>query len=366
MLYAAPGSELAKIRERLKEMASAGQIEIGLSYHIVFELLQRAGPEHREDRLSRARLLRELCGPNAFPYGADLGQGHVFSKQGIWVPRDYLEDFEIERLVQNLLLCVKRNPYFTREQQRRLSRREAFTAYVRSDPSILKLLPGDRWELPFGREFAENGELRRYILGEISREEANQKLWVHLTDPVHFYHTWFEHQGRGNPLEERGEKIVAGLTAMFSKLQNMLDEGGALRRDIKKLLAAKGADEVGREDRKTLTKLLGDAKAFDAEIRSPDELARRAAGWKERVGERSARVAAQIMFAYQRDKVSLKRSDAIDFIHAMYLPHTDLWRGDRAFSGRLIRHKVDYWERVVPSLPELSERIRCELAKPAA
>ena len=30
------------------------------------------------------------------------------------------------------------------------------------------------------------------------------------------------------------------------------------------------------------------------------------------------------MFAFQRDKPRLVRSDAIDFVHAMYLPHTSI------------------------------------------
>ncbi len=266
-------------------MANAGQIEIGLSYHVVFELLQKAAPEHREDRLGRARLLKELCGQNAFPYGGDLGQGHGFSKEGIWVPRHYLDDFEVERLVNDILKRLARNPHFTREQRRRLSRRKAFAEYVRSEPSILKPGAGAHWPLPFGREFAESGDLRRYILGEISREEANRKLRVHLTDPVKIYLTWFEHYGRGNPLEVEGDKLLGSLTAMFAKLQEVLDESAVLRRNVKELLAGRGEEALGAEDRGALTNLLTRAKAFDAEIQSPNELTQRIPAWRERLGE---------------------------------------------------------------------------------
>ena len=111
-MHVAPqGTDIACIRETLKTMARNGQVEIGLSYHIIFEFLQKAGPGYREDRLARARLLKELCGQNAFPYGRDLGKGHVFSKEGIWVPRFSLEEFEVERLVYDLLKQMARNPY---------------------------------------------------------------------------------------------------------------------------------------------------------------------------------------------------------------------------------------------------------------
>jgi hypothetical protein len=36
------GSPVAQIRDKLIEIGRSGRIEIGLSYHVVFELLQRA------------------------------------------------------------------------------------------------------------------------------------------------------------------------------------------------------------------------------------------------------------------------------------------------------------------------------------
>src|SRR5450755_1282783 len=107
---ASPGSQIAEVRETLIEMARSGQIEIGLSYHIIFELLQRADQEHRGNRLSRARLLSELCGQNAFPYPTDLGGGHRFSKEGLWQPRITLDDHEIEVIVRRFIQAVQLDP----------------------------------------------------------------------------------------------------------------------------------------------------------------------------------------------------------------------------------------------------------------
>jgi hypothetical protein len=102
MYRAAAGSSAAQIREVLKKLVQARKIEIGLSYHIVFELLQKATLEHRADRIERARLLSELCERNALPYPSDLGQGFRFSNDGLWVPRIDLEEVEIENVVQHL------------------------------------------------------------------------------------------------------------------------------------------------------------------------------------------------------------------------------------------------------------------------
>jgi hypothetical protein len=103
-------------------------------------------------------------------------------------------------------------------------------------------------------------------------------------------------------------------------------------------------------------------KKFRAEIASPDELSDHS-GWVKMVGKESSPIAAQIFYAFYREKRDIKRSDAIDLIHAMYLPYVDLWRGDRAFATLLINNRVNFSERVVPSLEELVPRIEAEVAK---
>ena len=77
----------------------------------------------------------------------------------------------------------------------------------------------------------------------------------------------------------------------------------------------------------------------------------------------SAGLTAEILYAFDSDKRAIKDSDGIDFVHVMYLPHTDLWRGDPAFSDLLRRYKVSFSERVVPTLLELPARIEAELEK---
>src|SRR5260370_20652694 len=83
---APPGTPVSQIREKLIEMARSSQIEIGLSYHVVFELLQRADSAYRANRLSRARLLSELCGSNAFSFPTHLGSGPRLSQVGLFHP----------------------------------------------------------------------------------------------------------------------------------------------------------------------------------------------------------------------------------------------------------------------------------------
>jgi hypothetical protein len=196
MYCAAEGSAQARVRDWLKDIATCGSIEIGISYHIVFELLKKAEPKYREDRLARARLLTNLCGRNAFPYPTDLGQGPPFSAEGLWVPRIDLEEIEVERVIGALMQAMGRCPYANRHERRALSNRKYVAAWASTNPEKLRQFAIDAWPLRFGRSFVEDGDLVRYLSGVMSAEEANRKLRFYITDPVMVYEVWFEQYGR--------------------------------------------------------------------------------------------------------------------------------------------------------------------------
>jgi hypothetical protein len=362
MYLAGPGTPPARVRAALKELAHSGRIEIGLSYHVVFELLQKAEPRYREDRLARARLLTELCGRNAFPYPTDLGQGQ-FSTEGLWVPRVDLEDVEIERVVDYLMKGIACHPELNRRERRILSKRKNFTRWMVGNATKAKVLAQQLWPLKFGRTFVESGDLTCYLSGEMTRDDANKKLWFFITDPVSVYEVWFEQYGRDDPIAERRDRIVRTFVKMGEQFNTMLNDGVNFQAKVKEAIAATGDDALTPAERETLIKLRAQAKTFRTEMMSAQELYERVPVWKEYFGDQAAFVAAQILHAFLREKRAIKQSDGIDFVHAMYLPYTDLWRGDKAFSDLLTKHGVNFSERVVPTLLDLPDRIEAEMTR---
>jgi hypothetical protein len=357
MYRASPGSSAAQIRETLKELVHACKIEIGLSHHVVFELLQKAEPEHRTDRLERARLLSELCERNALPYPSDLGQGFGFSKDGLWAPRIDLEEVEIENVVHHIMHVVTIHPDSSRHEQRVHIKRKYLKAWMQDYPVRANELHARHWPFLFAHDFASNGDLGRYLLGDMDRAVANEKLRFHITDPVSVYTTYFDLYGRDDPIAERRDAIASKFVVMLEGLRGILDGSNNLRGEIDEALALKGEEALSSEGRATLMKLKADVKTFRAETLSPEELSRQVPAWKNMLGEDGALIAAQILYAFHREGRPIKRSDAIDFLHASYLPHVDLWRGDKAFSDLLIKHKVKFSERVISTLEGLLSRI---------
>ena len=200
---------------RSLSMARSGQIEIGLSYHVIFELLQRANSAHRASRLSRARVLSEICGLNVFPYPTDLGSGHRFSKEGFWQPRITLDDHEIEVIVSHFIQAVQRDPDATPHARRIVTKRKYLHRFSEDYPERVIALAGRRWPVMFGRSMVEDGTFGRYLAATISREEANRKLWFFINDPASIYQLWFEQCNWDCPIMERRDNIAAKLVTML-------------------------------------------------------------------------------------------------------------------------------------------------------
>jgi hypothetical protein len=135
---------------------------------------------------------------------------------------------------------VVRHPQLTRHERRALAKRENFAAWVRNDPRRLTLSPEQPWLLPVGREFAESGDLRRYILGDMTRSEANSKLLFYFSDPVFVYKSWFEHFGNPNPAILRRNELSAKLMQVLEEMREQLDNTlPRFRADLKRTLADK-------------------------------------------------------------------------------------------------------------------------------
>jgi hypothetical protein len=153
------------------------------------------------------------------------------------IPRIELQDFEVENIVNHYADTVARQLNLSRQRRRAFSKRQNLVNWAKPDRRRLREFP---WSAPFGPKFAASGEFRQYVLGEISRVEANNKIRCYLTYPVHIYNTWFYYYSTDNPIVDRRDQMARKLTLMLSELRAMLDDQAALRAEIRSALTATG------------------------------------------------------------------------------------------------------------------------------
>jgi hypothetical protein len=213
------------------------------------------------------------------------------------MPRIDLEEVEIEHIVEHMMNEIAKHPELNRHQRRILSKRKYFGRSITDEAGIATRLIQEMWPLRFGRAFLQDGDLSRYLLGEMSRSDANRKLWFYITDPVTMYEVWFEQYGRDDPISERRDGIGSKFMLMLQQLKSKLDDADDLKAKINDAFAERGDVKLTAEEHERLVKLKADLKAFRAEVTSPRELCEQVPAWKERFGDEAALLAAQILYA---------------------------------------------------------------------
>lgn len=369
MASAASGTEDYEIGVRLKRLVAERKIAIGLSYFNVFELLQAADAKDRTDRIARAETMRDLSGHHAYPHIHDFDTHRSLSADGVWLPRSVLHDIEIGRIITVLRGNLDRelrpggSLAATRKERRRLRKQKEFVALIRSNPDMLHFDPNSSQLDPLFLKLFAGDLLRAYVLGELSRHEANQLLLRAFCDPVVIYEIWFERYGKPNPIDDLKREFHQKLVETQQGIRLLLDEALALQNEIKRT-----EDELKRLIRTTTlekTNLHNSLKELKATKTSVARLCKTPADWRilngvvrdEALGVELSAIICGAINAIVAGSLRLEASTALDVMHACYLPLADLWRGDRRFALPLRDQHIPFASKIVPNLSELIPRI---------
>ena len=66
----------------LLEHRDRGEIVIGFSFATILEFITKPDAANRRERVRRGQLVKDICGPNAFPYPTAIPKGASFPMTG--------------------------------------------------------------------------------------------------------------------------------------------------------------------------------------------------------------------------------------------------------------------------------------------
>ena len=196
--------------------------------------------------------------------------------------------------------------------------------------------------------------------------ELTENLEGNINSPELFFEHWFIKCENQNPIKFVLQNAVNQMRSVIDKLQMMLKEIKAKededKNKVKKIRAAeKALHESMKNDDPTVIpqkiKLLPTPNV-SLEINSitnPYELESFSPDFQKLIWEF---IKAFVAFNGERN---FQDSDVADLMHALYIPHCDLWRGDRSFSNLLLKSELNFKSKIVPSLRELPARIESAL-----
>lgn len=199
------------------------------------------------------------------------------------------------------------------------------------------------------------------LRGTITSDEASRRLFSHIAEPVSFVKTYFEivESERALPqwMSKLGEDMQAALADCRDELRPFLVDGTS-----RTLIRAMFVEISRRLGRKMISLALSDTAEFGVDA----TLSKRFSTEPALAAEiQACEIVAAVFEAYFGQitglcggaEAKIEHSFGGDLMHALYLPHVDLWRGDRRFAPLLKNAVPRYASRVVSTLKELPARI---------
>lgn len=302
-----------EIIDFLKRQTVAGKIVIPFSCVTVFEFIQPCNECYWEERLARARLIKELCGMNCFRYISDLKKNdNAYSNAGMWIPNEIVRNV---LCVKNIIRIIRKNISESYNDVKIDDRQLARIIRLNKD-SFKKDL-----KYIFPQKLFDDDLLPKYLENKITARIVDAQLIKCISDVENFFINGFKVYGFGDIFI----RILHNFSESLHNLINAIIENGEIKNNI---------------------------QFINSYIKSNNKL-------KKLVPEYLCCIISAFLKYKLKNKnnLHLQNSDAGDILHGLYIPYSHLWRGDKHFCDILIRDNIKFSERIVKRLIDLPEKI---------
>jgi len=349
------GGPAHAILDRLHAYRDRGDIVIGYSWAIMLEFITRPTGDFREERVRRGQLVKDICGPNTFPFFSDLKDGARFPNKGIWLTghdgKMITAKWFRRQMAKQYLETVAEQQNLNRAQRRRLKTPSAMRQLLRENTSTWGTKREDFKGFPVSDEFIESGVLTRFMKGLCSDAEFEERVNRWLSDPAEFSRIFYDYMDKPNLLNEfigpSLDKVEEALRQMQEANRNLSDLQAAGWGHRQNLI------DMGF-DKRTARRLTTPVKrpTFD-----PSDVVRKL---EDRVGEaRAGHIGHYILKASRKD-YSFKRSDLMDIMQMCYVTDCDLFRCDKAMAD-LFRDYEPFAGKLAAKFTDLPAQIEARL-----
>lgn len=358
----------------LEQRKKAGDAIFAVSMPILGELLQYdAG--YRETTIRKAEAVERLCGSWALAFPsrlvateiADVAKSggllsetqdtSVLSSDRYWYPNIADAFGDIRAQMRSAIDTEIANLNLSRKMRRHLNKEAHKLDPIKAAREAAPQMAAE-YGLPLE---AITESIVALLRGTVTPEQASRRLFSAIAEPVKFVEAYFEKvESDRTVLPGWVSKFGANFEARFVELRDKVQpylKYEFARSEFDTMLAdwpeklGRTVLNMGSDD----TAEFGvDAALFTALAADGNVAAEVPAC--EIVGKVLTAYVRQIM-GLQGSEAKIERSFGGDLVHALYLPHVDLWRGDRRFST-VVRDAVpQYAQRIVPTLKGLPDAI---------
>jgi hypothetical protein len=359
----------------LEARRHSGAAIFAVSMPILGELLQY-NSSYRETTFKKAEAVERLCGSWALAYPSRLVAAEIadaafqlgflstprqvplLSSDRYWFPNvgDELRHFRarLRAEFEAEAATIQLNSRTLRRRMKKQVRKFDPVAAARGAAPMMAAEYGIPVE-------AITGSILSFLQGKIPPEEASRRLFSAIAAPTTFVGAYFEKvETDRSELPAWMSQVGAGFEARFIELRQRCepllkyDQG---RESLTAMLEAwprRIGHSVLRMGADDAREFAVDETLFDRLTSLPEVVDTVPSCGI--VGRALTEYVRQLL-GFRGTQAAIERSFGGDLVHALYLPHVDLWRGDRRFSSVMKAAAPQFADRIVASLKELPAAI---------
>jgi hypothetical protein len=353
----------------LESLKQSGDVIFALSMPLLGELFQYH-PDYRETTLRKAEAVERLCGGWALAYPSRLVAAEivrefqnsndidlatdvaVLSPDRFWYPKvtNSFEDIrtKMQESVRSELAGMPLNRKLRRGAAKQARKLNFGDIAQEAAPELAA-----KFDLPIE---VISTSIVAFLRGTLTAEQANRRLFESIAEPVKFVELYFEKLDTDRSLPNWMSKFGSDFQARLTEIQKLLQplaREKSTHAEIEKMLS-----DSGRTLGQSVVKLgISDTPEFGLSSELSTELANdplfvaRIPAY-EIIGSLIPAYVRQIL-GLSGSTAKIERSFGGDLVHALYLPHVDIWRGDHRVTTLLKKSVPRYANKIQPTIEDL-------------
>jgi len=337
-------TELMKYRNR-------GKIVIGFSYITIIEFITKPDEANRDDRVRRGQLIKDICGPNAFPPPSAIIKGAKFPNDGMWMPsagENFISAQNVRSKLRKVYLeKLKQQEGLNRKQRRQFRRNASMKEmFLRIGATWGRNRP-DWGDIPVSEEFIQSRIVERFIAEKCSDREFEKRINAWLMDPAEYSRIFYDYADQPNVIEKFFAKSIDGVEKATTTLQDVVASVQQLNDEIPGIRSNLVKAGMNRSKARKLIK--------QVPIPEPDFVSF-AKGLEHEIGKGRAGHFQHYCECILKKRYNFKRSDLMDLFQMCYAYDCDLFRCDKGMAS-VFQDFMPFQGKLVERFTALPERI---------
>ena len=340
-----------KVLSDILSFRDRGDLTIGFSFATIMEFITKPNQENRLERVRRGQLIKDICGPNAFPYLTDLANGAQFPNGGNWMVSENKKIVSARKLRlemhQKLLSRIAEEKGLNRNQRRILGRKSTVSQLIRESGTTWGRTRSDYGDIPVSDELIESRVLERFMKGQCSDHEFEKRLNGWLTDPAEFSKLAYDYKDMPNMIDATFGKSTDKLEHALEKIISAINDVTAFNKKALETRSKLTKEGISKQVARNVTKQMKLPTIDTQPIVAESEVL---------LGVGRAGHIGHYFTKTTKHGFHFKRSDIMDIMQMCYAYDCDLFRCDKAmahmfndyrpFEGKLVSHFNDLPERI--------------------